>query len=236
MPTSKKRFKIITYLIGEHPIEVGFACDVPLHNFLRKSNLLCSLTLLAKLSPSSNEKDVKKKLVESGSWKHWIRPPATKRAFNDSSYIFSRVDSFVLQQLSGEPSNENIQELLGNSSENFCLMLSFMTTLLIETDFNPRIIGLLRNLVRDIHQQSEFPSDLYPSELKKLITLISLPKHNKELISHVIHQEFLLLLSANPFLAKIFLLLFPDEANLTFNNYASTPSIPSIISVYEKFM
>jgi hypothetical protein len=194
------------------------------------------LALFEKVSPLTKERDVKRKLKDTDLWLDQINATSEKRTSKTSDEIFSCVNSFVLQCLSGGSSLGNFPRLIGESSKNFCLMLSYMTTLVIETDFNPRIINVFRDLVRNVHQESEFPPDLYPSELKRLVTLIGLPDQHKEQIRLVINQEILHLLSTHTFLTKIFLLLFPNEANLSFNSLVTDPWVPANMTVIGRLM
>jgi len=192
-----------------------------------------SLNLLKRLGSKTKEEHHKRSRIDIDTWASRGNRFAPDHASKNRNDIFNNLNSFILQKLEGRPHDESLSDLLSKSSEYFCHMLNFMTALVFETNFSPKIMSYFRDLVFDIHRKSKFPPDLYPSELKKLITLIGLPQEHKEKVNHIVKQEILNLLSCNPFLAKVFLLIFPQEVNLTFNRLSAVTSGQTFLTLLE---
>ena len=217
-------------------------CDLPIHDFLQRTNvarllrfLKCSTTTATFLN-DQEERRGKRLKVDPAVRKGEIVERLTKVFISDPARFIEAVENVLVSSL--KPGNLSISEgtspwtsrkeiisfhsepflfhCIASSKDLFDKLIQIMMRYVLETDFEPCVVKILRDMIKKVHDKAvASPIELYPSHLAKLAGLVVLRQNEKDVnVSNLIRCESLKVAHKNPFQAKVMLLLFPEILKL----------------------
>jgi hypothetical protein len=218
-------------------LSVLLSDDLPLHDLLRRTNVVNYLRHTTTFRNDPDDDEVRRKI-----FKFDLQPKAdrikklTKTYSSNSSLFIDKVEQMIVDNVrlgkTSTPSfDPELLECVATSRILFQFVVKVFNRYLAETEFEPRVVDLYRNIIREIHATSEAPIELYPPELIKLSGLILLHEQTSDgTIIPLIKSELLEVIKTQPIFGKVMIVLYPDIFQIDFKSFLRNSEFTSLSS------
>lgn len=221
---------------GKPPLEVTMCKDLVPHRLIKQTNIF---HIVAHSDIYLSDKS--RKANKLAHWFDFSKDRHSLKYYIDHQDVFvEQIENLILESVKScrtiEPEVRMV-EFIADSEVLFSRTIQVFSTYLLETEFDPLIVELFRTFVKSVHKMCEFPVDLYPPELKKLLGLIFLFEKTKDksLPPHLRAELGCVLKLNNPILGKIVVLLFPEMFGVDVENFVRMSELSCLATEFTLF-